>query len=475
MRGIDALIRGISDPRAGLNILWELVFNGQAGLVEAPLTNIEVTPPSFISAVFNWILFGPLLYFVVAPAYYLYCIPFAIVTDVIEFGASIKYAFLQTFRLVRSIFQIFFLTAFALQVIRVFLLTLNVPGEALSIQYLESFLNLFFSIFTIFGESPRWVQQPPGRHNPTWLMIALIAICIIANEIKNLSAAWVVIVAHFVAFVTFAGPITRRPSRANLIEPKVYRKQAFLALLSLNISFLFTETPGWARIYKYISMVILAAVSFILLKNSQVAVTMDTIYEWGPKKLWQVVAGSIFVAIFLSLVLRDSIWYHKWPLIVLFSFVAFFFHGVYEVMTKHLYEEANSPPESPRPNNDDDLRAAQLRSPSPSHNSDSEPDEPEVLGDKLNDVDERLPAALANIGPFPTNDELAVLFWYRNRLQARLRRMELPPHQQGYIARRVYEIIPIRDIVKSSYDNAVLEHYINRAQQYEMANNPDFY
>ncbi|KAI0859495.1 hypothetical protein F4860DRAFT_246568 [Xylaria cubensis] len=134
MRGIDALIRGLADPRAGLNILGELVFNGQAGLVEA--ANIEVAPPSFISAVFNWILFGPLLYLLAAPAYFVYSVFHSILTDVIDLGASIKYAFMQTFYFVQSICHVFFLTAFALQAIRVFLLALSVPQNTLLIQYL---------------------------------------------------------------------------------------------------------------------------------------------------------------------------------------------------------------------------------------------------------------------------------------------------------------------------------------------------
>ncbi|KAI1736777.1 hypothetical protein F4680DRAFT_468854 [Xylaria scruposa] len=354
------------------------------------------------------------------------------------------------------------MTAFTLQAIRVFLLVIKVPEAALSIQYLERFLTLFFSLFTLFQGAPMWVQQPPGRGNLLWLMIAQVFIYTIAYEVKNWSSAWMLTVGHFVVFVTFAGPITPRPFRERPVEPdprEVYQKQALVALSSLGLSFALTLTHEWPIYLRYIVVGTMFVIFFVTVRKSQGAADA-VVYEGGPSILSQAVVGGIFLAIFLAFMIGDMVWYWKWPLIILFSFAANFSRGVYEVMTRHLYEEADRPPEPPRQANND-------------HNNDPEPDGMELFVDNYRELD-ALPAPLANLGPFPTNNELTALFWYRHLLQARLRSLELPPHQRYYVGRRVYEIITPDDIVKTSYDDAVLEDYIRRALQYERVYNPDF-
>ncbi|KAI1757331.1 hypothetical protein F4782DRAFT_548243 [Xylaria castorea] len=491
MRGINALMRGLVDPRAGLNILRELVFNGQAGLVEAPPANIEVTPLSFISAVFNWVLFGPLLYLVAAPAYFVYSVLFFAVADYIDVGASIKYAFTQTFHFVTSISHIFFLTGFALQTVRVFLLAGTMPEEALIIKYLERLLNIFFSLCTIFVGAPRWVRQPPGKDNPIWLIFALIAICFIANDVKEWSPAWITTASHFVTFVSFAGPTKRKVVDPNLVQlgrREVYQKQALLIVSLLGLSLAITQTAEWPSLYRWV-VVVTAAVVVIIMLDVTSRADAQTLYVDDPnderlqptrtlKREYLSLSGSIIVSILMTLMIGDWPWHQKWPLIISLSFVAFLITDVYKVMAGgsihpivQLKVGANDPPGSLR-QADDDYE----------HSDSSDDPERDPLGAFVDRFgrpidpkgDERLPEVLTNIGPFPTNDELALLFWYRYRLRARLSRTDLLVDQQVYVAERVFAMIPPEDIARSSYYDDVLEQYINRALQYEMENNPDF-
>ncbi|KAI0193425.1 hypothetical protein EV127DRAFT_424992, partial [Xylaria flabelliformis] len=131
------------------------------------------------------------------------------------------------------------------------------------------------------------------------MLIALIAVCFIANFVKHWSPAWITTVAHFVMFVTFAGPTTsRHRDPVQLGQEYVYQKQALLTLSLLGISFAFTQTVEWSVFYRWTAVITAVIVLIVtLIVNSQA--NGHTLYERDPDQVWQAIVGSIFVSISL--------------------------------------------------------------------------------------------------------------------------------------------------------------------------------
>ncbi|KAI0486142.1 hypothetical protein F4859DRAFT_357170 [Xylaria cf. heliscus] len=476
MSGLRPFIRGLTNPRAGLQMLWETAINGQAGLVVegaqdlVPAENFEITLPNILGAVINWLFFGPLLYLVAAPVYYVYCLIYSIVDELLYTWAVVRYAITQTFFLLQRAFGIFFLTGFALQAIRVVLLVLGVPGGAYSIKFLEDGLNIFFSLFAVLVRMPRWDRQRPGRHNGLWIQAALISIYIIFRDTAGWSPAWRLITFHFAIYVAFAGPTPwENVEVRNPDFREVYQRQALLIISLLGLSLAISQTENWSLLYRFVTIVA-AAITVMAVLEFNSHSQAQIIYREHPEYdvtlgmpptfgLYVWLVGTIAVPILLSSMIAHWAWYFKWPLLISLAFVAFLFRGAYTILAG----AGDYPVIRPV-----SRRRVQLQEPQDNNNSGDDIDQfgrPHLPGGRRG---ERLPDLVENMGGSPTSIEQEVRFWYRYYVEPVVwRTRNLNRRQRQLVGDRILRLITGRDL-RASYDDIdLIYQYIEMAVEYE--------
>ncbi|KAI0442553.1 hypothetical protein F4803DRAFT_368262 [Xylaria telfairii] len=473
---------GLTDPQTGFNLLLRILFGGEAELNEVlreleSLTNIE-EPRSWLSGVISWVLFGPLLYVVVAPVYYVYAFVSSVAARVIPAGEAVVYAFIETRNLVRTGMHVFFLTGFALQALRICLTVLAVPPDALFMKYIEEALNIFLTISTLFSGWPRRVRQRPGRDNWVWLPFALIAAVYIWYDTSSWSPAWRLTTLHFVLFVGLAGPGKRKgvesPAVKHGKDIEIYQKQALLVASVLGLFFAATKTENWDFLFR-LEILSAAVFMFIYAFNENTNVNAEIRYVDDPKDprledpeykmaatFWLMV--NIIFSIMICLEIANWPWYYKWPLILIMSFLVFLHLGVLNLNTTPvIYAPRQSVPEYPQLIEHDD--------------SDEELYN-EVFGGADDTVFHgRLPFALQYIGPYPNQEDRALLYWYRYILEERISKRGLNKKQHQLVALQAYSLLEDQEeVIRASFRRRdILLPYIDQALESSRRYNPDFY
>ncbi|KAI1156738.1 hypothetical protein F4825DRAFT_473215 [Nemania diffusa] len=527
---LGGLLGRLANPQSGISVVLA-ISRGKAGLVEGyqawkPVDH-NITFPSLIILLMRWIVFGPLLYGIISPFFFVFSVCSFVISFVAWLWNLVQLWLLRGYLAVYYSLCTIFVPVFVLESIRAALILLGVPEPSLSIKALEAALAAFpwgcVAFYGVLTLQLRDVlrEEAGNTHPEFWWIAALLDIIFSYISTLTWSLGWRLVAMGVIFWVVVS-------SWARITKRAMPWRYAWIILIAVGLNLIYATVKDLPWLFKWTTMGIAAFVVLVFLEYTSEShlgrspIQGDSgnpslfFLPSDPRaNLWLVVTVILISDVgmriqYLPLNLQIGVVAVTvlMALLILYQLELFSEANVRrQLAIKRQEKEARNGPVAPLPNQQNTpagpqyVRSYGLNYDEYSSDDDAEDDDYDFISLSPLALSSRVSTPSPPFPPFPMPPPLSPLTlaassipqfqpktmprryvppiamgsYFEAELDGRIKKYTLDPRQIIYISNRLFATHSPMEIMRWVGNEALASSYIQAAILYEQRNNSDYY